>query len=179
VIFRIRNYNKNETALTSFKLEEIIMTDFTIRLATPEDRKEIFNVHRDSVHNLCSEQYTEEQINMWLDGRDPDVYLPAIERGELWVAVSDGSILGFVEVEGNEITKLFVSGAAAGAGVGKALMMKAIGYIRQDGKVRIYLEATTTARDFYRKLGFVETGTGTFSRGGAAVSVEIVKMELV
>ncbi|MFU2018912.1 GNAT family N-acetyltransferase [Peribacillus butanolivorans] len=155
------------------------MTDFAIRLATPEDRKEIFNVHRHSVRNLCSEQYTEEQINMWLGGRDPDIYLPAIERGELWVAVSDRTILGFVEVEGNEVTKLFVSGAAAGSGVGKSLMVKVIGHIRKNGKTRIYLEATTTARDFYRKLGFVETGTGTFSRGGAAVSLEIVKMELV
>ncbi|MUZ74097.1 GNAT family N-acetyltransferase [Agrobacterium vitis] len=154
------------------------MQHFEIRLAIAEDCPDLFDVHRQSVRSLCSGDYTVEQIDMWLDGRHPGMYLLAIERGELWVAVSSGTVLGLVEVQGNEVTKLFVSGAAAGAGVGKALLSQAIAHIRQAGENRIYLESTLTGRDFYRKLGFTEIGTGTFSHGPGTVSLEIVQMEL-
>ena len=155
------------------------MKRFSIRLAAHEDRNEIFGVHGDSVRNLCTTEYTNEQIDMWLDGRDPNMYLPATERGELWVAELDSAIVGLVEVHGNEVTKLFVSGAAAGSGAGKALMTRAIEHIREQGLTRIHLESTKTARDFYQKMGFTETGVGTFSHGGAPVSLEIFKMELL
>ncbi|MVA19395.1 GNAT family N-acetyltransferase [Agrobacterium vitis] len=154
------------------------MQHFEIRPATAEDCPDLFDVHRQSVRSLCNGHYTSEQIDMWLDGRHPGIYLPAIERRELWVAVSSGALLGLVEVQGNEVTKLFVSGAAAGAGVGKALLGQAIAHIRQAGERRIYLESTLTGRDFYRKLGFAEIGTGTFSHGPGTVSLEIVQMEL-
>lgn len=154
------------------------MPPFSIRLATVDDCPELFAVHRQSVRNLCGGDYSREQIDMWLDGRHPDMYLPAIECGELWVATSPAAILGLVEVHGDEVTKLFIDGVAAGAGVGKALLAKAIAHIRQCGKQRIYLESTLTARAFYRKQGFIEIGTGTFSHGAGTVALEVIQMEL-
>lgn len=153
--------------------------NFEIHLAAAKDCSDLFNLQRDSVRSICTSQYNTEQIDMWLDGRHPDMYLAAIERGELWVAMSSDTILGLVEVQGNEVTKLFVSGTAAGSGVGKALMVKAIEHIRHSGENRIYLESTISAQGFYRKLGFAEIGTGTFSHGASTVSLEIVQMELL
>jgi putative acetyltransferase len=150
----------------------------TIRSARPDEIDAIFAVHRDSVSSLCTGHYTPEQIAMWLDGRTPAMYLGAIESGQMWVAVdSAGAIAGFVENDGHEISKLFVRGDRAGGGVGRELLEHALAAIHARGHATAYLEATRNASEFYRKHGFVEIGTGLFSRGNSGVSLEIVKME--
>jgi hypothetical protein len=58
-----------------------------------------------------------QQIAMWIDGRTLKMYVNAIEHGNLWVAVDgDDEIAGFVEIDGHEVSKLFVRGASAGTG---------------------------------------------------------------
>ncbi len=49
--------------------------------------------------------------------------------------------------------------------------------MNHDGPVRI--EATLNAESFYRRHGFVRTGTGFSSHCGAGAPIEIVHMELV
>jgi ribosomal protein S18 acetylase RimI-like enzyme len=150
-----------------------------IRPGRADEVDAIYAVHRDSVSALCSGHYTPEQIAMWLDGRTPAMYLDAIDSGQLWVAVGgDGAIAGFVEIAGREVSKLFVRGAGAGAGVGSRLMTTAVDAIRARGEASAYLESTRNACDFYRKHGFVEVGSGLFSRGNSDVVLEIVRMEL-
>lgn len=155
------------------------MSAMTVRLASGDEIAAIDDVHRDAVHALCATHYTPEQIAMWLDGRTPAMYLDAIARGQRWVAVDgDDAIAGFVEIDGHEISKLFVRGARAGRGVVRLLLVRAIAAIRGSGCSSVYLEATRNASAFYRKHGFVEIGTGLFSRGNGGVALEIVKMEL-
>lgn len=154
------------------------MHAMTVRLARDEEVAAIYAVHRDSVHALCAGHYSPEQIAMWLDGRTPAMYLDAIARGQLWVAGDENdAIAGFVEIDGREISKLFVRGASAGSGFGRRLLLTGIDAIRASGCSSVYLEATRNASAFYRKHGFVELGTGLFSRGDG-VALEIVKMEL-
>jgi putative acetyltransferase len=150
----------------------------TIRAARADEIDAIFAVHRDSVSSLCTGHYAPEQIAMWLDGRAPAMYLEAIDSGQMWVAVDDAdAIAGFVENDGHEIAKLFVRGDRAGTGVGRRLLEHALAAIRARGHATAYLEATRNACEFYRRHGFVEIGTGTFSRGNSGVALEIVKME--
>ncbi|MBN3789745.1 GNAT family N-acetyltransferase [Burkholderia sp. Ac-20353] len=152
------------------------MLPFEIRQATESDADRIFDVHRDSVVRLCIGSYTAEQIRCWLDGRNASMYLAAIRRGDLWVAENNG-LLGFVEVEGEELTKLFVHGERAQAGVGKSLLEKAVSEISTRGHARVYLESTTNARPFYERHGFTILGTGHFSHGNSGVALEITRME--
>jgi ribosomal protein S18 acetylase RimI-like enzyme len=150
-----------------------------IRRARADEIHEIYAVHRDSVSALCTHHYAPAQIAMWVEGRTPEMYLRAIGHGQLWVAIDgDGAIAGFAENDGHELSKLFIRGASAGSGVGRALLATATGAIKASGATSVYLEATRNACEFYRKHGFVEVGTGTFSRGDRGVALEIVKMEL-
>ena len=96
--------------------------------------------------------------------------------GNVWLAQNDG-IQGFVEVDGHEVSKLFIRGSGARQGIGRLLLEKALQQIRDAGHSRAYLEATLTAEKFYQQLGFRKIGEGTFSRGNSPVSIEIIKME--
>ncbi|VWB14987.1 GCN5-related N-acetyltransferase [Burkholderia lata] len=152
------------------------MNSPVIRAAVAKDVGDIYAVHRDSVFNLCAGHYTQQQIEGWLDGRDPSMYLAAVTDGAIWVA-DDGGICGFVETAGDEVTKLFVRGNSAGSGVGARLLEHAVSEIANGGHVRAYLEATTNARPFYERQGFEVVGHGRFSHGRSQVELEIVKME--
>lgn len=150
----------------------------TVRLARADELHAIYAVHRDAVSVLCASHYTPSQIAMWLDGRTPAMYLPAVDGGRLWGAsCDDAELAGFVEIEGRAVSKLFVRGRRAGAGIGRRLLATAVEAIRASGAASVYLEATLNARGFYGKHGFVEIGTGVFSRGPSGSVLEIVKME--
>ena len=114
---------------------------------------------------------------MWLDGRTPAVYEAAIDCGQLWVAAVDSGIVGFVEIDGYELSKLFVAGARSGHGVGTRLLDVGLAAIAAGGAAHAYLEATLSAVPFYERHGFHIIGTGFFSRGNSSVRIEIVKME--
>lgn len=153
------------------------MGEIAIRTARPDEIDAIFAVHRDAVETQCAGSYAPEQIAHWLDGRSARMYLPPIERGRLWVAADADHLCGFVEVDGPEITKLFVRGACAGAGVGDSLLTVAIAAIRSGGARRIIVEATRNARAFYAKRGFLAVGPGVHSHGAGDVAIDVVNME--
>ncbi|WP_407186938.1 GNAT family N-acetyltransferase [Bradyrhizobium centrosematis] len=148
-----------------------------IRPATESDVDFIFRVHRSSVETLCRREYSAAQLALWLDGRDPSIYLDAIRKESIWVAEGD-RIVGFVEIDGFEVTKLFVAEDGSFRGVGKQLLQTALNRIAASGAPKAYLEATLTAVKFYEKYGFRAVGQGVFTRGNSPVQLEIVKMEL-
>lgn len=152
------------------------MKPLLIRLATQEDAASIFQVHKHSVENLCNTDYGPEQITLWLDGRSPDTYRSAIDAGNVWLAYTD-TLQGFVEIDGHEVSKLFIRGDAARQGIGARLLAEALRRIAATGHATAYLEATLTAEKFYAAFGFRKIGEGTFSRGNSPVSIEIIKME--
>ncbi|MFK3775025.1 GNAT family N-acetyltransferase [Pseudomonas sp. NPDC089406] len=152
------------------------MNSISIRAGALEDAEEIFRIHKDSVVSLCAAEYKSEQIAMWLDGRSAETYVEAIVGGNLWLA-QGRLIYGFVEIDGHEISKLFIRGSMAGQGIGKQLLELALEKICSAGYSTAYLEATLNAEKFYERFGFRKIGEGTFTRGNRPVPIEIVKME--
>ncbi|HLF12451.1 MAG TPA: GNAT family N-acetyltransferase, partial [Gammaproteobacteria bacterium] len=51
-----------------------------------------------SVRALCSKHYSPEIIDGWLQNRSASGYRPPIERGAIFVAERDSTIVGFGEV---------------------------------------------------------------------------------
>ena len=83
-----------------------------------------------------------------------------------WVRVADdaGAIVGFHGVENNgsdevEIAWLFVDPRAMGRGVGRALVIDALGYARDRGATRVRIEADPNAASFYERLGARRAGS--------------------
>jgi hypothetical protein len=141
-----------------------------IRTATV-DGSERSAVHRDWWLRQC--QLTEvEQIEMWLEDV-PEMYLDASVAGscggdrrrwkrrrlrrERWAG-----------------QQLF-AGRGGGGSAASCWRWRSGDPGGRAGSA--YLEATRNACEFYRRAGFVERGTGVFSRGNGGVEIEIVKME--
>lgn len=88
--------------------------------------------------------------------------------GEVWVAVADGRIAGFlaggIEEGDGEITWLYVDPDLHRHGVGRALVEHFAA--RCDGSVELEVLAGNAARDFYEALGFTVEATTTGKLAG-------------
>lgn len=86
--------------------------------------------------------------------RQVETYLP--QMGEIWVAVDEDEIVGFLAHDGGSIEMLFVDADRRARGVGRALVDQiATRFPRLGVDVN---EENPGARGFYAALGFTEIG---------------------
>lgn len=149
---------------------------FRLRRGQPGDAPRLHEIHTSATRTLCAPFYETSVIDGWLQGRDPAIYVPLLERGALFVAESDAGVLGFGEAAPGSVVAVYVDPLATGRGVGTAILSYAIEVARRDHEGPIRLEATLNARAFYEKRGFHETHRTSVRRNH--VDIAVVGMEL-
>jgi GNAT superfamily N-acetyltransferase len=152
---------------------------FLLRPAQRGDGQSVFDVTWLSVNGLAKTHYSAEQIACWMGKRTPAYYEDLIAKGGMVVAERNGAIVGFVDAEPGELTRLFIVPSAAGSGLGRRLLHIGIEHARRGHVGPIKIESTLNAVGFYERHGFKIRGRG-FARsdhvGGA--SIPIVHIEL-
>ena len=151
---------------------------FTLRAAQPGDGHAIFHVTWQSIAELSNGLYTPEQLNGWMGERTPEFYEQLIKQGRMVVALQLGRIVGFVDSEPGEVTRLFLLREASSQGLGAHLLKTGIDNARGPGIRVIKVESTLNAEGFYKKHGFVTQKHGVFSHGVGGQPIEIIHMEL-
>jgi ribosomal protein S18 acetylase RimI-like enzyme len=144
-------------------------TDFETRRAVPSDAEAIALAHRDSIRSIGPLFYPPTVVDDWEEGLVGDVYVKAMERGEVFfVAVGNipdrSSVLGFATdywIEGSTHgTSVYVRGFAARRGIGSALFALAEGHAVAHGARTIHVEASLAGVEFYKANGFTEMRRG-------------------
>jgi GNAT superfamily N-acetyltransferase len=152
--------------------------DFSFRPARREDAETVFSITKASIGGLGAASYSRNQIENWMGARTPAFYEELIANGRMTVCVRDGVVVGFVDAEPGEVTRLFILPEAAGVGLGRRLLEIGITQARLGHHGTIKLEATINAEGFYQKHGFRTVGRAHFSHGLGGEPIEIVHMEL-
>lgn len=156
---------------------DIPQLEFTVRPAAPEYAEALCALHVASIREICSPDYTPEQIDGWTLNKHPAIYANRMIKDgvRFHIAVADDELLGFVDWSGDEVYGLYVSPGAVGRGVGSALLALAEAGLAASGVEVVRLNATLTAIPFYAARGYRETCRGTRTMGG--VEVPCVGME--
>lgn len=155
-----------------------MMQSVSLRPAHKGDGEALFDVTRRSVEALARNHYTPEQIAGWMGDRTPQYYEDLIMQGQVVVAEYKGTVMGFVDSEPGEVTRLFLLPGVAGTGLGRKLLDAGIANARKGHTGPIKVESTINAEGFYRRHGFRTVGRGYFSHGLGGDPIEIVHMEL-
>jgi putative acetyltransferase len=152
---------------------------FTIRKAKQEDRESIWRVHVKAVRETCVSHYSQEVIRIWAGRLQPDKYEEALRRNEFFVAVEDGAVIGFGELDqaGGEIQGLYVSPDVASRGVGRKLLWTLEERARVFGLKSLHLTSSLNAVSFYERAGYRSLGemTKTLGPGVERASVSMCK----
>jgi GNAT superfamily N-acetyltransferase len=151
--------------------------DFSFRAARLEDAETIFNITKASIGGLAGASYSRNQIENWMGERTPAFYQELIAAGRMTVCLRADAVVGLVDAEPGEVTRLFLLPEAARIGLGRRLLDIGIAQARLGHSGPIRLEATINAEGFYRKYGFRSIRRGYFSHGLGGDPIEIVHME--
>lgn len=133
------------------------MNKVIIRDYQASDAKALAKIYYNTIHQINSRDYTEDQINAWA----PAVSLESDRWNEKWeklpplVAVLNNIIVGFAEFEMNgHIDCFYVHHEYQSCGIGKALMNAIMALANRYGCKTIFAEVSITAKPFFEKMGF-------------------------
>lgn len=141
-----------------------------VRKAIPKDAEAIHHAHMKSIQELCSKDHSPQEIQAW--GHRPyreDQRVGSIKNDLVWVVEDKGSIEGYghlkiFEKDGlkcGHIFGLYLTPKVVGKSLGKAIVDLMMEEIKSAKVKQVSLEATITAQNFYRKVGFVDAGPET------------------
>ena len=131
----------------------------SIRTATNEDIESIYKVNNDSVRELCSSCYNEEDIIPWIARLHPSMYKPFIDNGTMKVVALESEVVACGRLEPFSDTTatvccLYVSPSMSRKGIGRLLLQ----FLEKEAKVKGYksvrLESSFNAEGFYRGNGY-------------------------
>jgi GNAT superfamily N-acetyltransferase len=142
---------------------------FHTRRASPSDAEDIASAHLDSIRSLGPGFYPPQVVNDWAEGVTPDLYINAMDGGEVFfiaLEATDGAnvVLGFASDyvrEGSQHgTSVYVRGMAARRGIGSALFKIAEAEAISKGATSFHVEASFAGVEFYKANGFIEIAPG-------------------
>jgi len=125
-----------------------------IRRYEAADLDAVMSVFLRSVRGVASRDYDAGQIEAWAQV-DRDVWSRRRLDRPTWVALIDGVIAGFIDLEGSgHIDMLFVDPACQRRGVASVLLDTVENAARVQRLAVLDTDASITARPFFEKHGF-------------------------
>lgn len=134
-----------------------------IRIAIPSDAEAACVVVRKSITESCTDDHrgNDAVLAAWLANKTPEHMTGWIALPDAFavVAESAGTVVGFALMNlRGDIRLCYVLPEAQRRGLGRAMMTALEEEATRLNLTEITLESTTTAHDFYRALGFVDSG---------------------
>ncbi len=134
----------------------------TTRPARPDDVPAMSAVLTASILTLCSADHGNdpEAMARWIANKTPEGVAAMLARPDfhLLVAERDGVVMGVGATTLNQVALNYVSPDHRFIGVSSALLAAMEAALAKAGHAEALLDSTSTARDFYRKRGWVEAG---------------------
>jgi N-acetylglutamate synthase-like GNAT family acetyltransferase len=143
------------------------MSEVMIRKAKNEDAEAIHRAHMKSIREVCVRDHGKDEIKGWgFREYDEKHRLETINRDPMWVVEFDGEIEGYAhlrlyEKEGEKkahMWALYLTTKVIGKGLGLKLVNLMLERARSFGADKITLQSSLTGHEFYKKIGFKDTG---------------------
>ncbi|WP_312447699.1 GNAT family N-acetyltransferase [Lacrimispora sp.] len=147
-----------------------------IREYNSKDIEEIAALFYDTVHEICSRDYTKGQLDAWASmDMDRDAWDHSFLKHYTLVAVKDGMIAGFGDMDNTGyLDRLYVHKDYQGQGVATALCDRLeAGF--PDGTVTTH--ASITARPFFESRGYRVLKEQQVERKGVILTNYVMKKD--
>lgn len=125
-------------------------------------------VFRAAVERTAAAHYSSRQRRAWAPPElDPETWSRARSAVDTWVAVRNGEVAGFGDIDGSgHINMLYVHPDHGRSGVAAALLEHLTGIARRSGLAELTVEASLTARPVFERHGFRLVSEQTVERHG-------------
>lgn len=127
-----------------------------VRKIRKGEEKELWELFYSTIHNVNIRDYDENQIEAWAPGDfDVDVAIQKFKDIDPFVAIKDGKILGYGDIQPDGlIDHFFCHHEYQRQGVGSALFSAIENEAEMKGITEMYSNVSITARPFFEAKGF-------------------------
>jgi putative acetyltransferase len=134
------------------------------RLATREDANRLYDIRRRSILGLAAPTIPAAEAQAWAERLTPAGVQRKLRELEVWVAERDGIVVGWGAIRGGYLEGLYTAPEFAAQGVGAGLLETVERLMRGRGIQAVQAEASSNAREFYLRRGYLVTGLQTPKR---------------
>jgi putative acetyltransferase len=130
--------------------------ELTTRLLTTDDYKEIQQLFVETVTEICSKDYTPNQIEVWASSvKNTQRWLDIFTQQYVLVADVGGKIVGFGTLENdNYLDLLYVHKDFQRRGIANLLYYELEKEARKQNKTSLTADVSKTAKPFFESKGF-------------------------
>jgi putative acetyltransferase len=141
--------------------------NLALRPMLPADIPLMAEIFRASVEEIAVEDYSDSQIEAWLEAADDEAAFGKRLSDQLTLlAMLDGAPIGFASLKGADVLDmLYVHPAAAGQGAATMLVQALEKLAGARGATKLVVEASDTAHDFFSRRGYTAKSRNTVLRG--------------
>ena len=129
----------------------------TIRKASSDDLGIIHDIRRDAILGI-SDDFGVIERQAWADRRSPEFFAERVAAGDVVLAVSGSSGLGWGSSSGDYVSGVYIRSSSGRTGVGRAIMSRLESDIVKRGHECATLDSSPNAVGFYVKLGYTAVG---------------------
>ena len=149
----------------------------TLRYMRFGEGKKLAALLHKSVHTLCREAYSPEELEAWAPEKmDMVKFSASLRKSVNWVAEEDGRPVGFICVERDGyVNRLYTHPDYTNRGVATALLETAITWAKKKKLKRIFLSASKIGYGFYVKKGFHVCGIERIERRGTVFENKVME----
>ena len=157
---------------------EVIITH--IRRMNDGEFKIAINLITQTVHTVCSADYTKEELDAWAPSSfNTRAFVDAVLRSYNLFAIEDGIVVGFISIEKDGyINRLFTHKDYQRRGIATALMAEAEKWAKKNKLSELSLDSSKTAVGFYEKCGFYKSGISVVKRRNVVFRNTVMKKSL-
>jgi len=139
-----------------------------LRLYTQADTLAIIQLFRNTVHTVCTADYSSEQLDAWAPKHpDYEKWQRSLSANYCMVAEENGVITGFADMaKTGYLDRLYVHKDYQRKGVAAALLSAMMDYAENCNVDTVTTYASKTARPFFEKQGFTVEYENTVVRDG-------------
>jgi len=148
-----------------------------IRRLLDDEYEDVVKLITDTVHTVCTRDYTKEELDAWApENFDIKKFKSNLSPCLNLAAFEKGKIVGFISMERNGyINRLYTHKNYLRRGIATALYKKAEVWAKGKGICEISLDSSKTAKNFYLKLGFKESGISVINHGDVIFRNTVMK----
>jgi putative acetyltransferase len=150
------------------------MIHYDVRRATAEDSSFIRTVTQRSIRISAAGCYDVDELEAWATGGSEQQVGGTIRTTRTLVAVAGLEVVGWANLDGEDVGQLYVDPAHGGAGVARRLYESIEQLARTTGRRRLTATASLRAAPVFERFGFVEVARGARLFNGR--SFEVVQM---
>jgi putative acetyltransferase len=139
-----------------------------VRPYAAADLDRLIALFGNSVRTIARRDYTLDQVLAWAPEEiDREGWAMRLAASDTWVATHGDCVAGFTSLEPNgHIDLLYVHPDFQSRGVASMLLRRLDGSAEARGMVRLFTEASITARHFFERRGFQTIEMQTVRRRG-------------